>query len=205
MQISICVMNNMPEPGHNTAADVCMGQAQLSPYIISVLGHSVPTRMPCQRGIIFMLISAFAHGWKYLPCVYYTNDAWFTNAYIFPLIPVSWSGAAAYCIQTSVSVVIAYCRGTLLPKKLIFSFSSEIYITLSQQLWQTVLVEPVSHIYIIKPTFCQNNPTESLLWMHLHQFQCLLLLRCNQDVISPQYKRDYRFRSVLNTSLAGIA
>ena len=28
-------------------------------------------------------------------------------------------------------------------------------------------------IYIIKPTCCQNNPAESILWMHLHQFQYL--------------------------------
>ena len=28
-------------------------------------------------------------------------------------------------------------------------------------------VEPVSHIYIIKPTCCQNNPAESFLLMHL--------------------------------------
>ena len=34
-------------------------------------------------------------------------------------------------------------------------------------------VEPVPHIYIIKPTCCQNNPAESFLWMHLHQFQYL--------------------------------
>ena len=89
--INMChtVINNMPEPGHNLAADVCMGRTQPSPCIISVLGHSVPTGMPCQHGIIFILISAIAHGWKYLPCVCYNNDAWFTNAYLFPLTPMS--------------------------------------------------------------------------------------------------------------------
>ena len=55
MQISIYVINNMPEPGRNLAADACMGRTQLSPGIISVLRHSVPTGMPCQHGIIFML------------------------------------------------------------------------------------------------------------------------------------------------------
>ena len=37
-------------------------------------------------------------------------------------------------------------------------------------------VEPVSHIYIIKPTCSQNNPAESFLLMHLHQFQYLYFL-----------------------------
>ena len=40
MQISIYVINNMPEPGRNLAADACVGRTQLSPCIISVLGHS---------------------------------------------------------------------------------------------------------------------------------------------------------------------
>ena len=38
-------------------------------------------------------------------------------------------------------------------------------------------VEPVSHIHIIKPTCCQNNPAESFLWIHLHQFQYLYYLK----------------------------
>ena len=33
MQISIHVINNMPEPGRNLAADACMGRTQLSPCI----------------------------------------------------------------------------------------------------------------------------------------------------------------------------
>ena len=49
MQISIYVINNMPEPGRNLAAGACMGQTQLSPCIISGLGQSVPTGMPCQH------------------------------------------------------------------------------------------------------------------------------------------------------------
>ena len=81
-----------------------------------------------------------------------------------------------YCLLPSHISVSSNCRGTLLPEQLISRYFSAIYITLSQQLWQTVLVEPVSHIYFIKPTCCQNNPTESILWMHLHQFQYLSLL-----------------------------
>ena len=37
------------------------------------------------------------------------------------------------------------------------------------------LLQLVSHIYGVKPTFCQNNPAQYLLWMHLHQFQCVLI------------------------------
>ena len=55
MQISIYVINDMPGPGRNLAADACMGRTQLSPCIISIPGHSVPTGMPCQHDIIFML------------------------------------------------------------------------------------------------------------------------------------------------------
>ena len=33
MQIPIYVINNMPEPGRNLAADACMGRTQLSPCI----------------------------------------------------------------------------------------------------------------------------------------------------------------------------
>ena len=50
-QISIYVINNMPEPGRNLAAGACMGRTQLSPCIISVLGQSVPTGMACQHDI----------------------------------------------------------------------------------------------------------------------------------------------------------
>ena len=55
MQISIYAINDMPEPGRNLAADACMGRTQLSLCVMSVLGHSVPTGMPCQHDIIFML------------------------------------------------------------------------------------------------------------------------------------------------------
>ena len=58
MQISIYVINNMPERGRNLTADACMGRTQLSPCIISVLqvlGQSVPTGMQCQHDIFFML------------------------------------------------------------------------------------------------------------------------------------------------------
>ena len=110
MQISAYVMNNISGPGHNLAADACMGRTQLSPCIISVPGHSVPTGMPCQHAIIFML-SHFQ--------IFLGN------------------------IHNIVTTTVTNITG----------------------------VEPVSHIYIIKPTCCQNNPAESFLWMHLHQFQ----------------------------------
>ena len=32
------------------------------------------------------------------------------------------------------------------------------------------VLQLISHIYSIKPIFCQNNPAKSLLWMHLHHF-----------------------------------
>ena len=35
------------------------------------------------------------------------------------------------------------------------------------------MLQSASHIYSNKPTCCQNNPTKSLLWMHLHLFQYL--------------------------------
>ena len=55
MQISIYVINDVPGPGRNLAADACKGRTQLSPCIISVPGRSMPTGMPCQHDIIFML------------------------------------------------------------------------------------------------------------------------------------------------------
>ena len=66
MQISTCVINNMPEPGRNLSADACMGRTQLSPCILSVPGHSMPTGMPCQHDIIFMLSHLYPDFlWKY--------------------------------------------------------------------------------------------------------------------------------------------
>ena len=85
IQISMYVINDMPESGRNLAADACMGRTQLSPCIMSVLGHSVPTGMPCQHDIIFLL------------------------SHLYP----------------------------------------EIYITLLQQLWQTVLVWNLYPIFIL--------------------------------------------------------
>ena len=113
MQISIYVINDMPETGRNLAANACMGRTQLSPCIISVLGHSVPTGMPCQHDIIF-------------------------NA-----------------------------------EPLIYIFFGNIHNIVTTTVTNSTGVEPVSNIYIIKPTCCQNNPAESFLWMHLHQFQYL--------------------------------
>ena len=94
MQIAIYVINNMPEPGRNLAADACMGRTQLSSCLISVLGHSVPTGMPCQHDIIFML------------------------SHLYP----------------------------------------DIHNIVTTTVTNNTSVEPVSHIYIIKPTCCQNNP-----------------------------------------------
>ena len=116
IQISIHVINNMPEPGRNLAADACMahaGRTRLSPCIISVLGQSVPTGLPCQHDIF---------------------SRWATYIQIF----------FGY-IHNIVTTTVTNSTG----------------------------VEPVSYIYINKPTCCQNNPAESFLWMHLHQFQYL--------------------------------
>ena len=113
MQTSIYVLNNMPEPGRNLTADACMGWSQLLPCIISVLGHSVPTGMPCQRDIILC--------WDPYIQIFFGN------------------------IHNIVATTVTNSTG----------------------------VEHVSHVYIIKPACCQDNPTESFLWMHLHQFQYL--------------------------------
>ena len=59
---------------------------------------------------------------------------------------------------------------------LISRFSLEIYITLSQQLWQTVLVWNLYPIFILlNPPVVKITLAESFLWMHLHQFQYLCL------------------------------
>ena len=59
---------------------------------------------------------------------------------------------------------------------LISRFSLEIYITLLQQLWQTVLVWNLYPIFIsLNQMAVKITPAESFLWMHLHQFQYLFL------------------------------
>ena len=94
---------------------------QLSPCIISVPGHSVPTGMPFQHDIIFML------------------------SHLYPDF-----------IYNIVTTMVTNSAG----------------------------VGPVTQIYIIKPTCCEDNPSESFLWMHLHQFQYLFHIR--SDIILPK-------------------
>ena len=57
---------------------------------------------------------------------------------------------------------------------LISRFSLEKYITLLQQLWQTVLMWNLYPIFIsLNQLAVKITPAESFLWMHLHQFQYL--------------------------------
>ena len=57
---------------------------------------------------------------------------------------------------------------------LISRFSLEKYITLLQQLWQTVLMWNLYPIFILLNQLAVKiTPAESFLWMHLHQFQYL--------------------------------
>ena len=128
MQISIYVINNMPEPGHNLAAGACMRRTQLSPCIISVLGQSVPTGMPCQHDIF---------------------SCWSTYIQIF---------------------------------------FGNIYNIVTTTVTNRTGVELVSNIYVIKPTCCQNNPAESFLWMHLHQFQYLLPIATSMATLHQQVR-----------------
>ena len=92
MQISIYVMNNMPEPGRNLAADACMGQTQLSPCIYN---FSTRTIRASRNAIISVSMIFFFHA-----------------------------------------------------EPLISRFSLKIYITLLQQLWQTVLMWNLYPIYL---------------------------------------------------------
>ena len=116
MQISIYVINNMPEPGHNLAADACMGRTQLSPCIYNFSTRTIRASRNAM-------------------------SAW----YFFHAEP------------------------------LISRFSLEIYITLLQQLWQTVLAWNLYHIFILLNQLAVKiTPAVSFLWMHLHQIQYLL-------------------------------
>ena len=118
MQISIYVINNMPEPGRNLAADACTGQTQLSPCIYN---FSTRTIRASRNAIISVSMMFFFHA--------------------EPLISRS---------------------------------SLKIYITLLQQLWQTVLMWNLYPIFILLNQLAVKiTPAESFLWMHLHQFQYL--------------------------------
>ena len=115
MQISIYVINNMPEPGRNLAADACMGRTQLSPCIYNFSTRTIRASRNAM-------------------------PAW----YFFHAEP------------------------------LISRFSLEKYITLLQQLWQTVLMWNLYPIFIsLNQLAVKITPAESFLWMHLHQFQYL--------------------------------
>ena len=118
MQISIYVINNMPEPGRNLAADACMGRTQLSPCIYNFSTRTIRASRNAM-------------------------PAW----YFFHAEP------------------------------LISRFSLEKYITLLQQLWQTVLMWNLYPIFIsLNQLAVKITPAESFLWMHLHQFQYLWYL-----------------------------
>ena len=118
MQISIYVINDMPEPGRNLAADACMGRTQLSPCIYNFSTRTIRASRNAM-------------------------PAW----YFFHAEP------------------------------LISRFSLEKYITLLQQLWQTVLMWNLYPIFIsLNQLAVKITPAESFLWMHLHQFQYLLVL-----------------------------
>ena len=115
MQIPIYVINNMPEPGRNLAADACMGRTQLSPCIYNFSTRTIRASRNAM-------------------------PAW----YFFHAEP------------------------------LISRFSLEKYITLLQQLWQTVLMWNLYPIFIsLNQLAVKITPAESFLWMHLHQFQYL--------------------------------
>ena len=119
MQISIYVINNMPEPGRNLAADACMGRTQLSPCIYNFSTRTIRASRNAM-------------------------PAW----YFFHAEP------------------------------LISRFSLEKYITLLQQLWQTVLMWNLYPILIsLNQLAVKITPAESFLWMHLHQFQYLWFYR----------------------------
>ena len=118
MQISIYVINNMPEPDRNLAADACMGRTQLSPCIYNFSTRTIRASRNAM-------------------------SAW----YFFHAEP------------------------------LISRFSLELYITLLQQLWQTVLVWNLYPIFILLNQLAVKiTPAESFPWMHLHQFQYLSYL-----------------------------
>ena len=118
MQISIYVINNMPEPGRNLAADACMGRTQLSPCIYNFSTRTIRASRNAM-------------------------PAW----YFFHAEP------------------------------LISRFSLEKYITLLQQLWQTVLMWNLYPIFIsLNQLAVKITPAESFLWMHLHQFQYLSII-----------------------------
>ena len=99
MQISIYVINNMPEPGRNLAADACMGQTQLSPCIYNFSTRTIRASRNAMSA-------------------WYLFSCWATYFQIF--------------FENIHNIVTTTMTNST--------------------------VEPVSYIYIIKPTGCQNNP-----------------------------------------------
>ena len=67
MQISICVINNMPEPGRNPAADACMERTQLSPCIYNFSTRTIrASRNAMSAWYFFMLGHLYPDFlWKY--------------------------------------------------------------------------------------------------------------------------------------------
>ena len=136
MQISIYVINSMPEPGRNLAADACMGRTQLSPSIYNFCTRTIRASRNAM-------------------------PAW----YFFHAEP------------------------------LISRFSLEKYITLLQQLWQTVLMWNLYPIFIsLNQLAVKITPAESFLWMHLHQFQYLYGITLTPAWISThiRYKAEHK-------------
>ena len=100
---------------------------------------------------------------------------------------------------------------------LISRFCLEIYITLLQQLWQTVLAWNLYPIFILLNQLAVKiTPVESFLWMHLHQFQYLCFLTATRAIIwwlqyqwgspevdhtNPQITYNYNQRELLITDL----
>ena len=103
MQISIYVINDMPEPGRSLAADACMGRTQLSPCIYNFSTRTIRASRNAM-------------------------SAW----YFFHAEP------------------------------LISRFSLEIYKTLLQRLWQTVLVWNLYPIFISLNQLAVKIPRPSL-------------------------------------------
>ena len=135
MQIPIYVINNMPEPGRNLAADACMGRTQLSPCIYNFSTRTIRASRNAM-------------------------PAW----YFFHAEP------------------------------LISRFSLEKYITLLQQLWQTVLMWNLYPIFIsLNQLAVKITPAESFLWMHLHQFQYLSLDNIGDSKLTAKLGRDDTF------------
>ena len=143
MQISIYVINNMPEPGRNLAADACMGRTQLSPCIYNFSTRTIRASRNAM-------------------------PAW----YFFHAEP------------------------------LISRFSSEKYITLLQQLWQTVLMWNLYPIFItLNQLAVKITPAESFLWMHLHQFQYLSSVT-SDTVMSEASKNKFQRQGPMRMPLA---